>query len=68
MESFRADAGDEAPTSQAYLRYYTTGGPPVKLPGVVWQAGVCALTNEHAADYANCACAGLELGVGAGTH
>jgi sphingomyelin phosphodiesterase acid-like 3 len=56
MAGFRADTEDEAPASQAYLHYYTTGGPPVRLPGMVWQAGVCGLINEHAASFVDCAC------------
>ncbi len=62
IAGFRADTGDEAPASQAYLHFYTTGGPPVSLPGMIWQAGVCALTNEHAVDFVGCVCvqAGLK--------
>ncbi|HXB63219.1 MAG TPA: hypothetical protein VNU94_10260 [Acidobacteriaceae bacterium] len=56
IDGFRADTEDEAPASQAYLHYYEAGEPPIKLPGLVWRAGVCALTNEHAADYVGCAC------------
>jgi sphingomyelin phosphodiesterase acid-like 3 len=56
IDGFRADAGDQAPASHAYQRYYSTGSAAIVAPGLIWQAGVCALTNEHAADYAGCAC------------
>jgi sphingomyelin phosphodiesterase acid-like 3 len=57
MDGFRADTEDEAPASQAYLRYYSGLNAPVHVPGIVWQAGLCALTNEHAAEFTRCACA-----------
>jgi sphingomyelin phosphodiesterase acid-like 3 len=56
IDGFRADTEDQAPASRAYQRYYEAGSPPLVAPGLIWQAGVCALTNEHAADYAGCAC------------
>ena len=70
MQGFSADRENKSPASQAYLRYYSGVNAPMRVPGMVWQAGVCALTNEWAVDFANCACAGLELGVGTvtGTH
>jgi sphingomyelin phosphodiesterase acid-like 3 len=57
MAGFHADADAQAPASQAYLRNYMPGVPPVRPSGVVWHAGVCALTNEHADAFTDCACA-----------
>jgi sphingomyelin phosphodiesterase acid-like 3 len=57
IHSFRADTQDASPASQAYLQYYQAGGPPRRVPGLMWEAGVCALDHENAGDFAACACA-----------
>ena len=56
-DAFRADAGAETPQSKAYIHFFPSSAPMDQL-GLVWPAYVCALTNEHAADYMGCVCGG----------
>lgn len=67
-DGFFADPEQKTPASRAYLNYYEAGKPLGTVPGPVWHAAACALTNEWAVDFTNCACSGLEWGVGTGTH
>jgi sphingomyelin phosphodiesterase acid-like 3 len=55
MDGFRADASMATPQSQAYLRFYASKPLPSLSP-VFWEAAVCSMTNEHAADFAGCIC------------
>jgi sphingomyelin phosphodiesterase acid-like 3 len=55
MDGFSADPGMTTPQSQAYLRFYASKPLPALSP-LFWVASVCGMTNEHAADFANCIC------------
>jgi sphingomyelin phosphodiesterase acid-like 3 len=58
MAGFRADPGMQTPASQAYLRFYASKPLPVQMPPVFWQAAVCGMTHEQAADFSSCICGG----------
>lgn len=56
IDGFRADSKMETAQSKAYLRFYASEPPLVQPSPVYWQASVCAMTHNHAADFAGCIC------------